>query len=520
MKRDIEFIASVPGYRAALLSAPVVAALLAAAAIVALHWQTAATIAAIWWRSDTFAHGFVVLPICLWLTWQQRATLAQLPARPWWPGLFFVLGAGALWLVMSAVNVLGLAQFALAFMVQAAIVTVVGTRVALALLFPLALLLFAVPAGEVFVPTLVNWTADFVVVALRATGVPVYREGNHLILASGAWSVVDACSGIRYLIASVMVGIVYAALTYRSLRRRAMFVVASILVPIFANWLRAYLIVMVGHLSNNRLAAGVDHLIYGWVFFGVVMLLLFWVGSFWREAPTEVRATGPVVSVGGSEPAVSAKPQRLFVAALAAIAAAAVWLPLAAIAERGSKAATPAIPSIAGAGGWVPAAAAGASWKPTYAGYAAEVSQTFVKDGREVGLYVAYYRRQGADTELITSSNTLVRMEEWSWKQLAEGSDDVEWMGRTTKVDRASLAGPSFGLEVYRLYWIDGRLTSSEIAAKALLAYSILRGHGDDSAAIFMYTRAEPTASAARVSLRSFASAMSPSIERALGAVR
>src|SRR5256885_17154333 len=46
------------------------------------------------------------------------------------------------------------------------------------------------------------------------------------------------------------------------------------------------MIVMIGHLSGNRLAVGIDHIIYGWIFFGVVMLLLFWVGSFWREETT------------------------------------------------------------------------------------------------------------------------------------------------------------------------------------------------------------------------------------------
>src|SRR4029077_2223580 len=119
----------------------------------------------------------------------------------------------------------------------------------------------------------------------RASGVPVYREANHFSIPSGRWSVVEACSGIRYIIASVMVGTIYAALAYSSMRRRALFIVASILVPVVANWLRAYLIVMLGHLSNNRIAVGVDHLIYGWVFFGIVMALLFWVGSFWQQDP-------------------------------------------------------------------------------------------------------------------------------------------------------------------------------------------------------------------------------------------
>src|SRR5262249_8575114 len=180
-------------------------------------------------------------------------------------------------------DTLGIKQFALVFMIQAALVTIVGTRVAWALALPLAFLLFAVPAGEFLVPTLMDWTADFVVAALRGSGVPVYREANHFIIPSGRWSVVEACSGIRYVIASLMVGTIYAALAYTSMRRRALFIAASILVPVVANWLRAYLIVMIGHLSNNRLAVGVDHLIYGWVFFGVVMLILLLIGARWRE---------------------------------------------------------------------------------------------------------------------------------------------------------------------------------------------------------------------------------------------
>ena len=94
---------------------------------------------------------------------------------------------------------------------------------------------------------------------------------------------VEACSGVRYLIASVMVGTLFAYLTYQSLARRIAFVAVSFLVPVLANWLRAYMIVMLGHLSGNKLAVGVDHLIYGWVFFGVVMLLMFWIGARWRE---------------------------------------------------------------------------------------------------------------------------------------------------------------------------------------------------------------------------------------------
>src|SRR5439155_12783777 len=164
-----------------------------------------------------------------------------------------------------------------------AVWALIGTRVARALAFPLAFLFFAVPFGEFLVPVMIDWTADFTIWALRISGVPVYREGSFFMIPSGMWSVVEACSGLRYLIASLMIGCLFAYISYRSPLRRARFVAAAVVVPLIANWLRAYIIVILAHLTSNRLATGIDHVIYGWIFFGVVMAILFWVGLQWRE---------------------------------------------------------------------------------------------------------------------------------------------------------------------------------------------------------------------------------------------
>ena len=128
--------------------------------------------------------------------------------------------------------------------------------------FPLLFLFFAVPFGEALVPKLMDWTADFTVAAVKLSGVPVYREGTHFVIPSGQWSVIEACSGIKFLIASLMGGSLYAWLLYRSPGRRLAFIGASIVVPLLANWLRAYTIVMVGHLSNNRLMTNDDHIVF------------------------------------------------------------------------------------------------------------------------------------------------------------------------------------------------------------------------------------------------------------------
>lgn len=494
--------------------APVLAASVAVLGVLLLYWPTADSIVAIWIRSETFTHGFVVVPICVWLVWRRRESIAAIPARPWWPGLAFVFAAGALWLVTAVADVLGVKQFALAFMLQAAIVTVLGTQIARAAFFPLAFLLFAVPFGEIFVPTLIDWTADFTVAALRWSGVPVYRESNLFIIPSGAWSVVEACSGIRYIIASVMIGTIYAAMSYRSARRRAMFIAAAILVPIVANWLRAYMIVMIGHLSNNKLAVGVDHIIYGWVFFGLVMLLLFWIGSFWQQ--DAVPPEGPPLPTNA--PASAATAPMLFAAAVAAIAAAGVWVPLEAKVDHPADLGKPAIPAIASTSGWDAAPGALTDWKPRYRGYAAELRQAFSKEGREVGVYVAYYRQQTKGSELITSGNLLVAPEDWKWRQVGSGMDSVEWTGRTERVERAELSGQTKALQAYRLFWVGGRITSNQYAAKALQAWSKLSGRGDDAALIVIYAPRSGRGDEATSSLRAFAREMSPSIERSLSA--
>jgi len=519
MKRDLDAVIMQPPVTPLAIATPAVfACLLSVAALLAVYWQTAAAIVMTWWRSETFAHGFVIVPICLWFAWRKRAELAHTPAQPWWPGLLALGAAGLLWLVASAADVLVVREFALAFMLQAAIVTVVGLRVARVLLFPLAFLLFAVPAGDFLVPTLVDRTADFTVGALRLSGVPVYREGNHFVIPSGSWSVVEACSGVRYVIASVMVGAIFAAITYRSPRRRALFVLASIVVPVIANWLRAYMIVMMGHLSNNRFAVGVDHIIYGWVFFGLVMLLLFWIGSMWQEYPTTAAPDRTSAVPLPTSTDRLGRGARFWPAAAAAILAGGVWLAVDATVIRGHPGQPPAIPSVSGAAGWQSTSEPIADWRPQYTGYVAELRQDFRKDGQVVGLQIAFYRNQTKGAELITSENLLTRRENWRWKLMAEGAESVDWGGTAVTVDQAALRGLQTSIEVFRLYRVAGRMTANPLVAKALLAWSRLTGQGDDAALIVLFAPVRDSEEAARMSLRSFAQAMAAPIDQALAA--
>ena len=194
--------------------------LIAVLVILVLFRETLLSMVAIWARSDTFAHGFLVLPISLWLVWRLRGSLAELTPRPDLRVLPLFLLAGFAWLLGEVASVAPLSQFSLVMVLILSVPAVFGGAVTKRLLFPLGFLLFAVPFGEFALPVLMNWTASATVWGLRLSGVPVYREGLSFVIPSGHWSVVEACSGVRYLIASLMIGTLFAYLNYRSLKRR------------------------------------------------------------------------------------------------------------------------------------------------------------------------------------------------------------------------------------------------------------------------------------------------------------
>jgi exosortase A len=371
----------------------------ALALVILIFYQTAESIVSIWERSETFAHGYLIIPISLWLVWEKRRGLRVLIPKPTLLPLLLFVPIGFGWLVADLVDTLVVQQLAFVAMLAVTIWAVVGHRIARYLAFPILFLFFGVPMGEGLVYPMMNFTADFTVAMLDITGIPVYREGTFFTIPSGQWSVVEACSGVRYLIASVTLGVLFAYLTYTHWWKRALFVVFSIFVPILANGLRAYMIVMLGHLSDMKLAVGVDHLIYGWIFFGIVITIMFAVGSIWRDPA----ALDPVPDALEQRPAQRAEALRvlgvLFVAA-------AFWPALSwALSDQGGKVEpvvvsapeTPAWTLLADASG---SHSSGWDWRPRIIGadgsvYAFYQSDAAAVAGTPVGCTSAFIEYSG-----------------------------------------------------------------------------------------------------------------------------
>lgn len=481
--------------------------------IVAWHGDAALRMAETWWTSETFAHGLIVYPVALWLIWRQRQRLAQLPIEPSLLALAACAAAGFIALLGELGNVQAARQFGMVAMLPLAVVAVLGIPIARAIAFPLAFTLLAVPVGEFLLPTLMQHTADFTVSALRLTGIPVYREGLYFTVPSGRWSVIEACSGLRYLIASITLGLLYAYLTYRSLWRRVVFVAASIAVPIVANWLRAYMIVMIGHLSEMKYAVGVDHLIYGWLFFGVVMLLLFWLGSLWREPLPPAEA----VKVPPQNRHV-ALPASIVVAALGVAGIASAGPLYVAHIESGAGALARAVSEPEAAGGWTRAESRLPHFQPHYLNARSSLHLTYEKGDRQVGLFIAYYFQQREGAELVGFANDLVAPISNAWKRL--GQHERRLGSGSAAVTESRLESQQGQLLAWHWYWVGGRSTVHREEVKLRQAVEHLLAHRDDAAVVVVYTAVKPSIrdDSDRV-LGDFLQAMGPAIRDALRAV-
>ena len=480
-----------------------------------VFWPTFYSMAEVWERSETFTHGYLIFPISAWLIWRKRDVLARIQPRPDLRGLGLLALAGAGWLLADAGSVNVAAQYAFIAILIAAVWTLLGWAVVWAIFFPLMFLFFAVPVGEFLIQPLMGVTADFTVAMLQFTGIPVYREGTFFSIPSGDWSVVEGCSGLRYLIASITLGVLYAYLTYRSWKRRLLFSIAAIVVPVFANSGRAYMIVMIAHLSDMKLALGIDHYIFGWVFFGIVMLLLFWIGSFWREdGEPEAEAVKPVAASAGTAQARPILPVAIAVLAIAGLwPAYASWLsarPLPAMAQL----------QVAPQGGWQPGAAF-TNWVPHWVGADRQLRQPYTRTGQKVLLELNYYATQRQDAELINSQNFMIEQKHPLWSNVGESVVSVEIGGAARQVRQAKLRG-SDGQRLLVWQWnlINQRPVVNDHVAKLILAFDRVRLQRDDGLSVLVAAPYDDTEiKAAAATLARFAADMEPAIGRTLDQV-
>ena len=480
--------------------------------VLTILWPTTRSMIETWEQSSAYGHCYLVIPVAVWMAWRESAALASVPLRPFWLGLVVIAATGFIWLLAELASVAVVTQFGAIGLVIATVLTVFGRTWARQLAFPLGFLFFAVPFGEGLLPILMEWTADVTIGALRVTGIPVYREGNYFVLPSGAWSVVEACSGVRYLIAAFMVGCIFAWLQYRASIKRVVFVCLALAVALVSNWLRAYAIVLIGHVSNNRIGTGgIDHNLFGWLIFGAAMFGLFSIGMRWSD----MRGDSNLLPARNDRaPALSF--QSILAVLAASLLAVAAWPVTAGWLESRFDVRPIQIEAIAPRGGWQVAPVAAGDWAPELVAPTAVDAQAFVRDERIVGVYLGVYRGQKQGSELVNTLNQIVRTDSKRWRLVESGSVEVRLNGENTPIRTALVRDASGQFLIWHWYWLAGHSTSSDVRAKVRLAVQRLTGASDIATWVAVYTPVGDDVSGGARRLSAFVEAMSGQIDNAL----
>ncbi len=451
---------------------------------IALFFDTASSLVKVWWGTPTFNHGFFIAPMAAYLIWMRRHTLVGVPIRHEWLALPLVAGAGLVWLIGYAGDVRLLQHLGFVSILIGLAGGLVGRYMLRKIWFPIAFLIFMVPAGDQLVPPLQDITADFSVIMLEWVNIPVWRDGVFLQIPNGMFEVAEACAGIRFLIANVVVAFVFAYLAYDKWWKWVIFLAISVIIPVFANGIRAFGIIYIAHITDNEYAVGVDHLVYGWGFFTVIMLLCLFIGSLFADrrigdfeaTETKVRSRVPSWNWGFA----------IAVAVLAALGPGYATTIIDDTPWQGEASLTAPVP----ADPWQQEGEMQVPWKPVFIGASAEVMETY-RDGQDqVSLYIAYYPMQRPGAEVIYHANRMADDE--SWKRLETRRINLTVDGSPLQVRLERMQGyPGPRRVAAYWYWIAGRYTADPVKAKLYQVAGALTS-GDRAAAVIAVTMVEP----------------------------
>jgi EpsI family protein len=171
---------------------------------------------------------------------------------------------------------------------------------------------------------------------------------------------------------------------------------------------------------------------------------------------------------------------------------------------------------MAATGGWTPVGDA-AAWRPDVTGANAELRQAFAKDGRAVTLQVFLFTRQTLGAQAISSRNRIVRSTNRDWRLYGEARDRIDTGSGTLPVNAAVVGtGGRERREVMQWYWVDGRVTASELVAEAYRLPAILRRADDAVAWVVIYTPLAEDRAATRAVLADFAASLRPALDAML----
>ena len=258
-----------------------------------------------WWGWQWFnpaseaQHGLLVLGVAVWLGWRNlrevesrksKVERGSAEAALVWPGVLAMLAGFALHLLGYAVQQTRISIVAVLLFTWGVMRLGGGRRWGDAWMFPLGLLVFAIPMGvldSVGFHLRLGVIATTEVIA-QVAGIEVVRNGTQLFSPDGSYQydVAAACSGVRSLMAMLALSAIVGYLGPRSNARRLAVFLLAFPLTFVGNVVRISGIVFAGEWLGQS-AGEIVHDWAGFIVFVIVLGGVQWAAQRLEESPSE-----------------------------------------------------------------------------------------------------------------------------------------------------------------------------------------------------------------------------------------
>jgi exosortase len=241
-------------------------------------------------------HVYIVPVVVAVLMWWKRQELLELRKTSSWPALILLAAAVFLHIAGYVVQQARVSFLGFLLGTYALIGVTWGTAWLRAVFFPFFLLVFCMPLGntaEIITGPLRMLVAQLSVsISHYGLGIDVIRQGSQIFDAARTiqYDVAPACSGIRSLVALLMISTVYGFLGFTKLWKRWLIVLAAFPLAVAGNTFRITTVIIVGKIWGQDAGARIEQN-FGFVTYVFALATLFAIGHWLREDKLPNRAS-------------------------------------------------------------------------------------------------------------------------------------------------------------------------------------------------------------------------------------
>jgi len=230
-----------------------------------------------WLFYEDYSHAFFVVPIIIFMFWQERKKVAASDGH--FASVLLCFFCLVLYFIALQSRIYTIVFFTINLFIMSCFVYIYSFRSLRYIVTPLILLFMIIPIPNqilsIITYELQLRVSEISEIVVRGLGIAMLREGNVLHIQNKSFQVVDACSGIRSLISMTTLAVIIGYFSLTRILPKLLLFGFSVPVAVLINILRVVGMILLYHYFQIDVAEGPLHSAIGLLLFFIGLAILF-----------------------------------------------------------------------------------------------------------------------------------------------------------------------------------------------------------------------------------------------------